>query len=295
MAAWMGPAAQIAGGLIGSALQGKAANRDRRWQESMYVRQRQDGLDDYRQQRADQMADRDLALGDISQQFVRMRDAAQTAGFNPLSVLGTGTMVPGGSGIPGITPGQVPNASGVGAPLSSISMMVDGFTGLADIATGRTAQEAEQARLQTELMKIDVDRAKAGARTRVSAIAPSVRQTFGAPIQPGTNIRVSENFSTEPQTPVQVNKQGEIADVVETTQTFVNRDGKSTNVPVGPDMDEIVTGVIIEQAPKVRASNGWQSLGESIGIIGTVLSQGNPNYRRAWNNMVSPRRVPSLQ
>lgn len=280
----MAPAAQIAGGLIGSALQGKAANRDRRWQESMYVRQRQDGLDDYRQQRAD-------ALQDVDQQFIRMRDAAQSAGFNPLSVVGTG-MNPS---VGGITPGQVPNGSGVGAPLSSISMMVDGFTGLADIATGKTAQEAEQARLQTELMKIDVDRAKAGARTRVSAVAPSVRQTFGPQVQNASNIRVSENFATEPQKPVQINKKGEVADVVETIQTHVNRDGKSTNVPVGPDMDEIVTGYIIEKAPTVRESNGWQSLGESIGILGTIYSQGNPNYKRAWNNMVSPRRVPSLQ
>lgn len=142
-----------------------AALRNRNWAKS-----------DYRQQKAD-----------MGNQFVALRRAAKKAGLNPLSVLGA-SMVPGPAG--GLSSGSYGAAPGVGAmpvaamgvsspmagsageiampPVSSNEAIMGGIYELGMELSGEAAQQRANAQVAADLMKIELEQAKA------RAVAPMV-------------------------------------------------------------------------------------------------------------------------
>lgn len=142
-----------------------------------YERQRADALGDYERQRADASGDyerqRGDQLSDISEQFVRLREAAQKGGFNPLTGLGGQSMPTASLVAPSLltpqlqTPGLAsPSATvtpGHAAyinppPLASYSMMLEGFQGVGDVLSGQLALDRAEQVARTRLMQIEAER-----------------------------------------------------------------------------------------------------------------------------------------
>jgi len=177
----------------------EAALRNRKWAKA-----------DYRQQKKD-----------MGSQFVRLRHAAEKAGFNPLSVLGA-SMVPNPAG--GISSSSYGAASGVapigvsapgvsaamggyGAPvavpaLASNDAILGGIQELGRELTGEAALERENAKFANELARIELEQAKA------RLAAPAVPTTFGmglgrqaVPVDPmrvGEQPRLVGGFGSPP-------------------------------------------------------------------------------------------------
>jgi len=161
---------------------------------------------DYRQQKED-----------MATQFIRLRRAAKKGGFNPLTAMGS-QMIPGVAG--GLTSSTYGAASGVGAaPVSAMGMSPMGVSspmigdagtvavapmasneaitgGLYELGmelSGEAAQQRANAQIAADLMKIELEQAK--ARLAVPAV-PDQRtdqaiygSSLGRQASPGANSR----------------------------------------------------------------------------------------------------------
>lgn len=118
--------------------------------ERIALRNREWAQEDYAQQKAD-----------MSDQFVRIRDAAQKAGFNPLTALASGApMVPtaagGLAGYSAMAP-QAASANFMGPPLASTEMLVNGVQDVGNILSGREALDIAEQKSRIELNRIQAE------------------------------------------------------------------------------------------------------------------------------------------
>nr|CRY97220.1 hypothetical protein [uncultured prokaryote] len=138
-------------------------------EQSIYDRTRSDGL------------------SDASLQFSRLRDAATSAGFNPLTALGASAPVPfsggssgafapasgvvGGGGVdPAASAVFGPSPSSIASftrdsglpPLSTVGMLSDAVTKALSGFTPEAAAAREQVGLQSDLLKLKIDQARSG-------------------------------------------------------------------------------------------------------------------------------------
>lgn len=139
------------------------------------------------------MTDRKLEAEDQLNQFVRLREAANKAGLNPLSVIGA-DMVPSPAG--GLSTGSYAAAAGVGvAPVnafaSSTPMGAGGYTpvlasndaiigGIQEFGreiSGQAALERSNLALNNEIARIELERARAGM---ARPVVPPAAQLGGA-------------------------------------------------------------------------------------------------------------------
>lgn len=102
------------------------------------------------------------ALEDEKQKFVRLREAAELGGFNPLTALqysgaGFGSNTPTGA-----------------APLASIEMVQNAITDFGQIVTGEESKRRAREQLETDLLKIQLDQANHSAARAVAPGLPSV-------------------------------------------------------------------------------------------------------------------------
>lgn len=82
------------------------------------------------------------------------RDAAEQFGFNPLTLLAASS---------GIGPSEST------PPLASVAMLTDGLQGLDDVVSGENERTKERERLQDELLRLEVERARAGGAGAIGA------------------------------------------------------------------------------------------------------------------------------
>lgn len=136
-----------------------------RWARQDAAKVRQQNLDDYATVRADKLQDNE-------QQFVRTREAAEAAGFNPLTALGVPLANAGAAGIASSAPvasqaAATPSIQGAVhqagryAPLASTSLLVEGIKELGDVITGEDARNTRIAKANAELADLRVDAARA--------------------------------------------------------------------------------------------------------------------------------------
>jgi len=104
-------------------------------------------------------------LEDGRQQFVRLRESAELGGFNPLTALMGGGL----GGVTGLSSGTI-------SPLASIEMISNGIQDVGFQFTDRAAIEAQKARAELDLAKIQMDNLKAKAKT-----APTLRRAASNP------------------------------------------------------------------------------------------------------------------
>lgn len=192
-------------------------------------------------------------------EFSNIRDRALEAGFNPLSVMGAsqvgGAQTVGGYGYGSGGGGGAPGGGGGGgtyggggtgggivsggaqgfhsaanmdqagyAPLSSIDMLVNGLSESAQYFSDDARNQRKQTELQNDLLQIQVDQARSGVNTNVQArIGPAAMSAAAGGSETPENI-----------------------DEVNVIQRHKNPDGTFTDVPVGPDFDEIASGYVIK-------------------------------------------------
>lgn len=143
-----------------------------------YDRQRGDARADYEQQRRDAEVDfvksREAALNDQKFQYKRLREAAELAGFNPLTVLKMAGAANGGPnlslnspsmtsvGMGGVGMGSAGLATGGyidSAPaLSSAEWIRDSFDLVGDMIAPKDPMEAERQKLEMDLLRAQIKR-----------------------------------------------------------------------------------------------------------------------------------------
>jgi len=166
------------------------------------------------------------------------RQAAKAYGFNALTLL-AGSNATAGAGMDMGAP-----------PLASLAV-------LGDIIEDNYGDEAktrkEHNRLQNELLTLEVDRARS-----LNAVAPEASVAGGGALTGG---RVQTRISG-PATAFlkESDRNPALADERDNTVSYQSH-GQEMKVPVGPDIDEVLTGAYIENVNKNKAEKARMSMG----------------------------------
>lgn len=158
------------------------------------------------------------------------RKAAKAYGFNALTLL-QGSNATAGAGMDMGTP-----------PLASLAVLGD----VIEENYGEDAKDRkEHNRLQNELLTLEVDRART-----LNAVAPVASVAGGGSLTGGRdNTRISGPATGFLQ---ETDRNPAVADERDNTVSFQSH-GQQSVIPVGPDLDEIITGVFIDANNKRKA------------------------------------------
>lgn len=182
------------------------------------------------------------------------RSAAAQYGFNALTLL-AGSNATAGAGM----------EMGGPPPLASLSILGD----FVDENFGEDAKaRREHNRLQNELLTLEVDRART-----LNAVAPLQSVAGGGAINGGRgNVRISGPaggyLSEDDRNPA-------YADERDNTVSYQSH-GQQTVVPIGPDIDELGTGLIIDAMNRGKAAKDRMSMGP--------MTYGAP-LKAPWNGL----------
>lgn len=156
------------------------------------------------------------------------RRAAEEFGLSPLTLLGASNATAGVS-------------SGDPPPLASLSI-------LGDLITENYGEDANQRRefneLQTDLLRIQLDQARAAVYPPPATAVP------GAVLNGGRTVMRTESPVTGAPFLDEDDRGEARVDERDNTVSFQSH-GQETVVPVGPDLDEVITGMVIE-------ANNWR-------------------------------------
>lgn len=190
-------------------------------------------------------------------------DAAKATGLNRLTLLGASNA----------TAGAGMNMGGGGAPpLASLSVL----GGIIDDEFGQDAKDRrEHNALQNDLLRLEVDRARTlNAVPNPETFASSGSLTGGR--VSGTVTGSATGFLSESD------RNAALADERDNTVSYQSH-GEQTVVPVGPDLDEVLTGVVIEANNKNKAAKKRMSMGPMDN--GTPLAIPPGFVNRTWELM----------
>lgn len=205
--------------------------------------------DQYKRERSD-------AISDQINKLPRLRESAEKAGFNPLTAL----MSTGGGGF-----GQTGVSMGA-APLSSAAILTDAVSGIADAWTDKRAADANRAKVEGEIWRRQIEKERAGGagetirRTvqragvadlgnrAIEASPSSVKTGLSGPFDLW-NVLPSVGGPDEVELTMPENVTRE--HIGPLYQSVTRKDGTRVEVPVGPDLEEIAAGVMIDKGPDV--------------------------------------------
>jgi hypothetical protein len=175
----------------------------------------------------------------------------------------------------------------------SQTAMTNTFDQLDDVLTGRKAAEQKALELRNDLMKIEIDAAKANSTAGLASpsLAGSVIPArFPTPQMKGvpepdfittTALRAINSPSLpSPKLGLSYNSTGEIvSDMVESpTQTYVGKDGLTAQVPVGPDLDEMASGFFINKYLQFKS---WGGLPQLKSTVSDAINRSYNDVQRA--------------
>lgn len=204
--------------------------------------------------------------------YARLRRDAEAAGFNPLTALIHG-------GAAGYTQTSAP-------PLQTAGLIMDAANALSDHYKTPDPVAQERERLEQELLKARIDALQGSARSTGvmgSTMAAQVGSVTGSRYGVGYSFGEPVDTPTEPQRPVEVAGDGSVAASVEGMQDVVQPDGTVVRVPVGPDIDEVISGAVISTVPAV--SRFWRD--DIRGrAISSVAKNFGPALSHLWGNTI---------
>jgi hypothetical protein len=183
---------------------------------------------------------RKWAIEDQEQQFVRHRAASELAGFNPLATLGFS-----GAGMVGQTTAGGGNYMG-DAIADAAMIAADAVARRSD--AGKLSDVQAQNRALNQKVQSLTLRPKIGGIYAQRGVTPNLKQALGVADGAGVYRGVSDApsrggvrlaFSKEKSVPVPFTP---------AVQEYVTTAGTTLKVPVGPDLDEVLSGVGIEMA-----------------------------------------------
>lgn len=216
---------------------------------------------------------RSQARADSRSQFVRLRGAAEKAGFNPLTAL----QATGGAGFTGF-PSSAP-------PLASIELLTDAASGISDEITGKAAQDRAKEAMELDLAKIKLEQ----ARGQVAAMQPQTaampsgfvpgaarlgRQAVTSATVAGGETRPKLGFGSTDAFDAKNQRKTEVADTVNSPGYFqIENDltGGPLYMPGEGEpwgIDELATAVVVG-APQV-AYRGMRWLGDKLYAAGAA-------------------------
>lgn len=182
---------------------------------------------------------------------INIRKRAEEGGFNPLSFIGPGV---------GLQTGVAQANSGnyMGAAIADAGMaMADSIANRTKVKQAEQlgALEIENAKLQNKLMQLTLRPKVEGVyaqRETTPTIAAAVGGGNGQNYTSGAGGSVSGQASSGGG-----NNQGAVEPKSKSTfDRFVN-DGQSTDVPIGPDIDEVITGALIAANNRDKARKAF--------------------------------------
>lgn len=206
----------------------------------------------------------------IQSAAVGARKAAAESGFNPLTLLNSG------HGQQGTSAG-----GGDGPPLASLSILGD----FIEEKYGQDGEDRrEHNRLTNELLTLQVQ----NARTLIGVAPTSAVAGIGNGPPAFNGGRAVEFLNEDDRNPP-------LADERDNTVSFQSH-GQESVLPLGPDLDEVLTGVFIDannrsKARKAReARGGGQTIGTPLAMPSTFPWSGD----RMWEIM-PPAVYPDLR
>lgn len=233
--------------------------------------------------RRDAKKERQRSLGDDAMRFVRLREGAEAAGFNPLTALEYGGTI-------------ASHPSGV-APLASHQALRGVVQSVSDKVTGRAERERVRDQLEIDLAKVRLDQAIAevqaarvpalGRASRVSAIG---RLTGSGPL----STRTGDAIDPRNTNPIAGNRKKEILELPNTPGVFEIENavtGGPVTIPGDSEpwgIDELATAVIVG-GPQVVANHRKSLTPDALGRsaargIGSFVSDA---FKEAPSNSVA--------
>lgn len=191
---------------------------------------------------------RALALEDQREQFVRLRAAAEKGGFNPLAVLGANP----GAGM--VNPTPVSSNNYMGSAIAESSLLVaDKLAQSKAASLGRTVEDLNR---QKDILT---------RKLTQNTLRPKVPGVYGIG---GANA--SPSFSAvrpSPSTGAITDLRGNsvVPKVTALHETLVSS-GSSTDVPRGPDSDEVLIGWITDLWNREKADRRFEN--SNAGLAG---------------------------
>lgn len=173
--------------------------------------------------------------------YQRLRSAALAGGFHPLEALRADG-------------GGYSQAGQIGPRLASPEAVQGLYDKFEDVLTGDDALRRERARLENELLRREVDKmsvlgGSGNVVERTARLQRSVSTDQGpvplAEIARPTPITGAGDIDTQVD-------DGGTGVTLKPVERIVTQDGSSVDVTVGPDIDEMMTGAIVELSSKIR-------------------------------------------
>lgn len=262
---------------------------------------REQALEAREYDRAQRAEERELALDDQSQQFVRMREAAEKAGINPLSALGVASMTPQVSALqsssfgasvgapgtmtslsPSATMGANPAAASTAmsygapvfvAPVASNDAVLGAVGELGAELTGRAAVERANAQFSQEVARIEGERQAAGGFSQ--AVMPSAPGVLAPSV-----VTVDPVSGTDPMNPYDMPR--EVLPVGRTALTYegVLPNGEDYTMlgQPGDGIDEL-----LGYGTQIAVQDGWRTRSSLPGFAMNVLNPVRGGVRAAAN------------
>lgn len=197
------------------------------------------------------------AIEDERLKFVRLREAAELGGFNPLTGLQNGGL----NGLSGLPSGGLP-------PLASAQMMTQALSAASDELTGVNTQKRQQQQLDMDLTKIKIEAAKAQlAAARALPVASGAvgggAARLGRATTPGTGVLTTAaqapgNYSFNPAPGREVERKP-----AENIPGYMQVENTITGKPVwvmgsdGDPWDPIQTGMVYGQSALQTAAEAF--------------------------------------
>lgn len=213
----------------------------------------------------------------VTPNYQDIRNKAEAAGFNPLTAL---TSAPGQA---------MQGANYMGSAIADAGLMLADAFSQSKRGQNLSKVQAENDKLKERVQSLTL-RPKVGGVYAARQAVPTVRQALGVSnaldgVQAAASAGVSQgaSFGVSSSDPIK-------PDLTHTYKTFAN-DGQVTNVPLGPDVDEVLSGAFIA-ANNVRKA---EDLRRSRMTFGAPLSMSDgiqmppsyvPNYPKSKSDKI---------
>lgn len=215
----VGAAGSLAGGLLGQSSERRAAKQAREW-----------------------------ALEDQAQQFVRHRAASELAGFNPLATLGFS-----GAGMVGQT--SAGGGNYMGTAIADAAMIAADAVAKRSDAGKLSDVQAQNRALSRKVQSLTL-RPKIGGIYAQRGVTPNLKQALG--VHDGSVDTQRSGVSVRDANPRSNGIDSVAPDETNTYKTYLN-DGQSSDVPLGPDIDEVISGAVIAANNRDKARRAFRA------------------------------------